>query len=67
MTCIATRLFASDLRASLAISDARKAENVATRKRMQGNVELREVLLNSARLRGELEIDWPAYFRNLGV
>lgn len=61
------RMFARDLRASLAISDARKAENAAIRTRMQGDAELRAVLLATAQRRGESEINWPEYFRNVRV
>ena len=61
------RMLARDLRASLAVSDARKAENAAIRARMQNDAELRAALLAVARLRGESEIDWPEYFRNARV
>ena len=60
-------MFARDLRVSLAISDARKAENAAIRARMQNDAELRSALLEAAHRRGESEINWPEYFRNVRV
>jgi len=67
MQTIAQRLAARDLQACLALADARKAENVAARRRMQSNAELCAALLESAKRRGESAIDWEGYFRNLGV
>ena len=61
------RMFERDLRASLAISDARTAENAAIRIRMQNNAELRAALLAAAHRRGDSEINWPEYFRNVRV
>jgi hypothetical protein len=59
--------FARDLAHSVALNDARRAENAATRARMQASEGLCAVLLARARRRGENAIDWPEYFRNLDV
>lgn len=60
----AARMFARDLTAMLALSDARKAENAAARARCKANPELCATLLEQAERRGQTEIDWSAYFRN---
>jgi len=59
--------FASDLRACLALRDARAAENAAARARVLANVELCAQLQSDAMRRGQREIDWPEYFRNAGI
>jgi hypothetical protein len=59
--------FADDLRACLALRDQRARENAAARARMMANHELVAALAAAAELRGEQAIDWPAYFRELGV
>lgn len=53
-----------DYEASLALSDARKADLAASRERAQSNPDLVACLLADARRRGQSEIDWPEYFRN---
>jgi hypothetical protein len=60
-------MFAADLAAMLALSDARKAENAAARERCKANAELCAVLLADAARRGQSEIDWAEYFRNVGL
>lgn len=67
MNNIAACFTARDLRASLAISDARKAENAAWRLRMQNNPEICAALLESAQRRGESRINWAEYFRNIAA
>ena len=67
MTAFERRTFARDLRACLALSDARKAENAAIRERLQQNPALRALLREEAERRGEPEIDWTGYFSRLGV
>lgn len=59
--------FAADLRACLALRDARARENFEARRRAQANDELRSLLLDEAKRRGLAEIDWIEYFRNTGV
>lgn len=59
--------FDADLRACLALRDARARENAAARERAMANPELRAALLDAARRRGQAEIDWPDYFRNIDV
>ncbi len=57
----------ADLRACLALRDARAAENAAARARVLANVELCAQLASDAQRRGQREIDWADYFRNAGI
>ncbi len=59
--------FRADLRACLALRDARAAENAAARARVLANVELCAQLASAAQRRGQREIDWADYFRNAGI
>lgn len=61
---VTKRILARDFAATLAISDARKAENAAARTRAQMNTELCAVLLADAQRRGQKVIAWAEYFRN---
>lgn len=62
---IAQRFAARDLRAMLAISDARKAEDAATKARMRANVSL-EATLRAQYARQGRVFSWEKYFTNLG-
>jgi hypothetical protein len=64
MNNAATRMFARDVNAMLALSDARKAEDAERRARAQANPELCAALLAQAKQAGRDQIDWPEYFRN---
>lgn len=61
------RMFARDLAACIALSDERKRENAERRKRCQANAELCAHLVERARRRGESAVNWPEYFRNIGI
>ena len=67
MSPIAIRFFERDLAECIRQSDARKAENEAAKVRMQANASLCAILLEDARRRGQSAIDWPEYFRNIGL
>ena len=58
------QMFARDLAACLALSDARRAEDAARRAAAQANPELCAELLAAATRRGAAVIDWAEYFRN---
>ncbi len=60
-------MFARDFAESVRLADIQKAQNAATRKRMQADPGLCAVLLADAKRRGLSEIDWPEYFRNSRV
>ena len=66
-TAFERNMFARDLAACLALSDARKAENAEARERMRANSELADALLTDAIRRGDVAIDWDSYFRTMGV
>lgn len=59
--------FEADLRACLALRDARARENAARRQRAQADAELCAMLLAEARRCGRSEVDWSEYFRNAGI
>ena len=61
------RQFERDLRAMIALQQARKAENAKARAACLANVELCQCLLADAKRRGQAAIDWPEYFRNLDI
>jgi hypothetical protein len=68
MTTFERNTFARDLRASLALSDARKAENAAARARARGKSELVAELERDSERRGfRGQIDWADYFRNAWI
>ena len=60
------KMFADDLAAMIALSDARKAEDATARDRMRNDPELRAALAGEASRRG-VEVDWAEYFRNARV
>ena len=60
----AARMFARDVAACLALSDARKRENAARRAAAQASAPLVAALQADAERRGRAEIDWQEYFRN---
>lgn len=60
------RLFANDLRAMLALTDARKAENAARRAACMADKGLESLLRSEAERRGEV-FSWVAYFRDAGI
>lgn len=51
----------------IAMSDARKAQNAEWRNRCLANEQLKIALLADAKRMGLAEINWPEYFRNLGI
>lgn len=59
--------FQADLRACLALRDARAAENAIARARVLANVELCAQLQSDSQRRGQREIDWADYSRNAGI
>ncbi len=58
---------ASDLRAGLALRDARARDNAECRARAAANPGLCAALLADRQRRGFQSIDWVEYFRNLGI
>jgi hypothetical protein len=56
-----------DYQYMLRLSDARKAEIARARERAQSDQELCALLLSDAKRRGQAAIDWPEYFRNVGL
>jgi len=67
MANIAQRFAARDLARCIAIADARKAEDAQARRRCLANAGLVALLTEQAERRGSGAIDWPEYFRNLGI
>lgn len=67
MTQFEINQFIRDYRATLALSDARKAESAAARERCKANRELVAHLTAEATRRGEAAIAWAEYFRNIGL
>jgi len=67
MTNIKQRLAERDLKACLALANARRAENAVIRARMQADAELSATLLEIAKRRGQTAIDWTGYFSRAGV
>lgn len=57
----------ADLRACLAVRDARAAENAVARATAKANFELSAALLADAKRRGFAGIDWIGYFQNAGI
>ena len=57
----------ADLNACIALADARKAENRAAQARCKANPEMCAALQAEALRRGQAEIDWPEYFRNIDI
>jgi hypothetical protein len=55
-----------DLAASVAMAATRRSSILASQARMKSDQELCGVLLQQAIRRGEREINWPEYFRNVG-
>ena len=64
---IRARPFARDLRACVAADRQRKAENAQRRAACKASPTLCAVLLEQAQRRGQSQIDWPEYFRNLDI
>ena len=62
-----TNQMQNDMSALLALRDARAQENADARRACQENAQLCRTLLSDAQRRGQTEIDWPEYFRNLDI
>ena len=64
---IRARSFDRDLRACVAMDRQRKADYAKRRAACKASPTLCAVLLEQAQRRGQSEIDWPEYFRNLDI
>ncbi len=62
-----SKAFLADYAYCLALSDARKRENEAARAACKKNLPLCAYLTAEAVRRGQREIDWAEYFRNVGL